>query len=351
MLLHEFPGQCLSTNRRLQSCEGCRLSNKKCTRTPVDEGGCSRCQKKGIACVYSKNSTRSKAYRELKEKKKLGLLGDTSDGLGVRQSPPVEPNIESVAGPSTIAGPSPFVSRPGPFAPPQVQEPLPNHESNAPQARTNLHPYTRPPMGPSRILPPIDPSFAPRRVASTGDLPWSPATPHQQQPPIYQPFSQPLYRPSPATQPIPEQTMRRNDVFFAARPHSISVSNNGGLTPSRAFQPPTPTRVASMNDKILMRAFPQSQQFEEPSSYVASMLPLSMRQQQPTGQEQQLCSPASSNGIIPVQHQVEENAKQEPATILSPKVKAADDIVLNLAQELVSFSRAESSMSISKLVD
>ncbi|ORY38699.1 hypothetical protein BCR33DRAFT_720686 [Rhizoclosmatium globosum] len=280
MLLHEFPGQCLSTNRRLQSCEGCRLSNKKCTRTPVDEGGCSRCQKKGIACVYSKNSTRSKAYRELKEKKKLGL----------RQSPPVEPNIESVAGPSTIAGPSPFVSRPGPLL----------HHSNAPQARTNLHPYTRPPMGPSRILPPIDPSFAPRRVASTGDLPWSPATPHQQQPPIYQPFSQPLYRPSPAAQPIPEQTMRRNDVFFAARPHSISVSNNGGLTPSRAFQPPTPTRVASMNDKILMRAFPQSQQFEDPSS--------------------------------------RRECKARTATILSPK-------------ELVSFSRAESSMSISKLVD
>ncbi|KAI9331376.1 hypothetical protein BDR26DRAFT_922162 [Obelidium mucronatum] len=73
MTTHPFPNQCLSQNNRLQSCDECRLRNRKCSREkPI----CGRCVKLGIDCVYTKNSTRSKAYRELKRKT---LLKDESD--------------------------------------------------------------------------------------------------------------------------------------------------------------------------------------------------------------------------------------------------------------------------------
>ncbi|KAI8612279.1 hypothetical protein BC830DRAFT_1171199 [Chytriomyces sp. MP71] len=65
-MLHPFPDMCVSSNRRITSCEACRLSNRKCSREAV----CDRCEKKGLPCVYSKNSTRNKAFKELKRQKK-----------------------------------------------------------------------------------------------------------------------------------------------------------------------------------------------------------------------------------------------------------------------------------------
>ncbi|KAJ3071593.1 hypothetical protein HDU98_005095 [Podochytrium sp. JEL0797] len=62
-MTHPFPGQCLSTNERLKSCDECRLRNRKCTR---EASGCSRCIKLSIECVYSKNSTRNKVFKLLK---------------------------------------------------------------------------------------------------------------------------------------------------------------------------------------------------------------------------------------------------------------------------------------------
>ncbi|KAI8833252.1 hypothetical protein BJ741DRAFT_666625 [Chytriomyces cf. hyalinus JEL632] len=61
--VHPFPDLCITQNSRLKSCEACRLSNRKCSRDPV----CTRCAKKGSACVYSRNSTRNKAFRALKK--------------------------------------------------------------------------------------------------------------------------------------------------------------------------------------------------------------------------------------------------------------------------------------------
>ncbi|KAI8612280.1 hypothetical protein BC830DRAFT_1171200 [Chytriomyces sp. MP71] len=59
---HPFPDQCITQNIRLKSCDACRLSNRKCSRNAV----CERCAKKGTPCIYSRNSTRNRAFRELK---------------------------------------------------------------------------------------------------------------------------------------------------------------------------------------------------------------------------------------------------------------------------------------------
>ncbi|KAI9331335.1 hypothetical protein BDR26DRAFT_870332, partial [Obelidium mucronatum] len=66
--LHPFPDQCPTKNPRLKSCVCCRLANRKCEK--VEGEGCKRCTKLKVACVFSNNSTRNKAFKELKQKLK-----------------------------------------------------------------------------------------------------------------------------------------------------------------------------------------------------------------------------------------------------------------------------------------
>ncbi|ORY38673.1 hypothetical protein BCR33DRAFT_769139 [Rhizoclosmatium globosum] len=78
---HPFPEQCISTNKRLRSCEACRLSNRKCVQN-VPGGTCGRCAKQRIACVYSNNSTRNKAFKELKNQHRGGSSSTTAPSPG-----------------------------------------------------------------------------------------------------------------------------------------------------------------------------------------------------------------------------------------------------------------------------
>ncbi|KAJ3092194.1 hypothetical protein HK100_006997 [Physocladia obscura] len=80
--LHPFPNQCTTTNKRLKSCEGCRLSNRKCDRkTP-----CKRCSHLNLPCIYSNNSTRNKKYKDLKRTLKDGTAA-TSASASAATSP------------------------------------------------------------------------------------------------------------------------------------------------------------------------------------------------------------------------------------------------------------------------
>ncbi|KAI8617454.1 hypothetical protein BC830DRAFT_1113315 [Chytriomyces sp. MP71] len=92
---HPFPGQCVSKDaHRIKSCDFCRLKNRKCDRTEY----CLRCRNKGIPCIYSKNSTSSKAYRELKKKLKYGEVGMSRQSEGARStSSPNPPATTSAA--------------------------------------------------------------------------------------------------------------------------------------------------------------------------------------------------------------------------------------------------------------
>ncbi|KAJ3246126.1 hypothetical protein HDU78_007773 [Chytriomyces hyalinus] len=76
--IHPFPDLCITQNSRLKSCEACRLSNRKCSRDPV----CTRCAKKGSTCVYSRNSTRNKAFRALKKSREWTAGRSTSVEAG-----------------------------------------------------------------------------------------------------------------------------------------------------------------------------------------------------------------------------------------------------------------------------
>ncbi|KAJ3061562.1 hypothetical protein HDU98_002492 [Podochytrium sp. JEL0797] len=98
---HPFPGMCESTNPRLKSCEGCRLANRKCSRG----GPCDRCAKLGRACVYSQNSTRSKAFRQLKRISKEASLPASES-----TPPPVDaaaPHPDQAAPHVTLGDPDP----------------------------------------------------------------------------------------------------------------------------------------------------------------------------------------------------------------------------------------------------
>ncbi|KAI9331378.1 hypothetical protein BDR26DRAFT_870434 [Obelidium mucronatum] len=328
MLLHEFPGQCLSTNRRLKvgvqlvrrkerpcianglcvlvvlkSCEGCRLSNKKCTR---DESGCGRCLKKGIPCVYSRNSTRSKAYRELKEKKKLGLLPGDGDSAGA-PSPPARSAARSPA------------LKTGAAAAQALSQPAVSHGA----AEAARH------------------SGGARRIQSCSNLP----APRQHWAALPQP--QPVLQSQPVVFSQPQQHqqhqhhqqhqqhyLRRGDVFIDNYHPSIA-------RPS--WTPPQPLRAASMSYNTQYAA--QQSYVHVKHEDVNSMLPLSVRQQQQ---------------ILHQQHQMQTPSPMSPPKSWDPnaalseepiEVSAESDLVVTLAKELVSFSRSESSMSISALVD
>ncbi|KAI8843410.1 hypothetical protein BJ741DRAFT_590786 [Chytriomyces cf. hyalinus JEL632] len=75
---HPFPTQCISTNRRLKSCEPCRLQKKRCSQGEP----CERCLRAGVACNYTMNSTKSKAFFALKRStniKKSPVLSHSSN--------------------------------------------------------------------------------------------------------------------------------------------------------------------------------------------------------------------------------------------------------------------------------
>ncbi|KAJ3240900.1 hypothetical protein HDU77_011057 [Chytriomyces hyalinus] len=97
--MHPFPDQCVSSNSRIKSCENCRLSNRKCSKEEV----CERCTAKGLACNYTRNSTRNKMFKELKRRQTVtdqeASAPLTRTTRGKRISKPVAANTPTTVQP------------------------------------------------------------------------------------------------------------------------------------------------------------------------------------------------------------------------------------------------------------
>ncbi|KAJ3231275.1 hypothetical protein HDU81_003881, partial [Chytriomyces hyalinus] len=127
---HPFPGLCISKDaHRIKSCDFCRLKNRKCDRT----SNCERCRNKGIPCVYSNNSTSSKAFRTLKkqmkdQKKHVGAAGMDSALFPNTSVTPQPRESELPHGSSTETLPPYSYSSSAPF-----------HEAGAPPSPLQVH--------------------------------------------------------------------------------------------------------------------------------------------------------------------------------------------------------------------
>ncbi|KAJ3071594.1 hypothetical protein HDU98_005096 [Podochytrium sp. JEL0797] len=348
---HEFPGLCLSNNRRLKSCEGCRLSNKKCTRT---EPTCGRCASKGIACVYSKNSTRSKIYRELKERKKLA-------GMGIVPTAPV------------LAGHAAFQPQvhPAYYPPPHQGQPYP-HPSYAypPAVGSHALPQSRHLLSQS-VVPPsyqqqqqqqqvfADPAYySPRRIQ-----------PHYGAPPAH--YDTPANRvyapiyPPPSQQGAPAFDQERYAAAAEYPDHLTQFPQQQQQHSPRWGYAPVPPPAARPMDAPMNPYQVAPQSYPPPSQPYAptkeeGMLPLSMRQQPldyPALPPQRPVPVAAAPAREQVQvfQQPQRYAPFSPVspankTWTEPSPVSTSHSPSSLSREYVQCTRSES-MAISALVD
>ncbi|KAI8617451.1 hypothetical protein BC830DRAFT_1113301 [Chytriomyces sp. MP71] len=89
---HPFIGQCVSRNRRMKSCEPCRLQKKKCSLGEV----CERCRQYGIVCQYTNNSTKSKAFFALKKTLKVSSMKMPASNVVTKAAAGSQPFVNSV---------------------------------------------------------------------------------------------------------------------------------------------------------------------------------------------------------------------------------------------------------------
>ncbi|KAJ3099161.1 hypothetical protein HK100_004944 [Physocladia obscura] len=154
--MHPFPNRCLTGNKRLKSCENCRLQNRKCDRKEI----CGRCAKLNLACCYTQNSTRNKAFKDLKksllQSRQPPVAGGNSRGggntgiisrrMGRSRAKVIARSIsvseaESVVTQvvTTVMGSEPNTNQPSPFE-------YPNPKENPPKTPVCFPPFAPPPL-------------------------------------------------------------------------------------------------------------------------------------------------------------------------------------------------------------